>query len=293
MPSETALHPTEIVQPGWVRFSQSLHSGGITLEHQVQPSGECEVSGGSTHHLLIFELGNVSRQIIHMDGQEYDDSLRPGDLILIPAGVPFRCVCDSTDEVVSFNIDPLFLEQLSLTEICSSPAEVELVSTFKQRDRQIDWIVQSIQNEMQTAAWGSRLYLDSLTQLLAVHLLRSYASHPLKLSRSEPGLSVLKLNQVLDYINAHLEQEIQLTDLAQVTSFNLGYFASLFKQSMGMSPWQYIMQQRVERAKQLLKRQDYSIADIAVRCGFSSQSHLTYQFRKLTGVTPNTFRRNH
>lgn len=293
MSSKTALHPVEIVQPGWVRSSQSLHSGGIVLEHQVQPSGECEVSGGSTHHILIFELGNVSRQIIHMDGQEHDDSLRPGDLILIPAGVPFRCVCDSTDEVVAFNIDPLFLEQLSLVEDCSSSAQTELLSTFKQRDRQIEWIVQSIQKELQVAAWGSRLYLDSLTHLLAVHLLRSYASRPPKPLRAEPGLSDLKLSQVLDYINAHLEQEIQLVDLAQVTSFNPGYFAGLFKQSMGVSPWQYIVQQRIERAKELLKRQEYSIAEIAVRCGFSSQSHLTYQFRRTTGVTPSAYRRSY
>ncbi|MBD2102526.1 AraC family transcriptional regulator [Leptolyngbya sp. FACHB-261] len=290
MSSKSALHPADVIQPEWVLSSQSLHSSGLTIEHQVQPSGECEISGGLTHHVLVFELGNVSRQVIRMDGQEHDSSLRQGDILLIPAGVPFFSACEAMDEVLAFIINPFFLEQLSLAADCPQAERVELASTFKHRDRQIEWIVRSLQREMQTAALGSRLYLDSLTNLLAIHLLRHYTLQPLKQSKPEPGLGGLKLNRVIDYINAHLEQEIQLADLAQVTNFNPCYFASLFKQSMRISPWQYIMQQRVERAKKLLEQHNHSILEVALQCGFNSQSHFTYQFRRLTGMTPNAYR---
>jgi AraC family transcriptional regulator len=67
------------------------------------------------------------------------------------------------------------------------------------------------------------------------------------------------------------------------------YFASLFKQSMGVTPWQYVMQQRLERAKELLTQRDRSIVEIALQCGFKSQSHFTQQFRKFTGVTPKRY----
>lgn len=153
MSSQSALHPANVVQPEWVLSSQSLHSGRFTIEHQVQPTGECVISGGLTHHVLVFELSNVSRQVIRIDGREHDNSLRQADLLLIPAEIPFFSACEATDEVLAFIIDPIFLEQLSLAANCPQARPIELISKFKHRDLQIEGIVQSIQREMQTAEW--------------------------------------------------------------------------------------------------------------------------------------------
>lgn len=128
----------------------------------------------------MFELGHVSRQVMRLDGREYDNSLHQGDILLIPAGVPFFGACDSTDDILAFIIHPIFLEQLALAANCPQEG-VELISTFKCRDQQIEGIVQSLQREIHTAEWGSRLYLDSLTTLLAIHLLRHYTSQPVQL----------------------------------------------------------------------------------------------------------------
>ncbi|MBD3883295.1 helix-turn-helix transcriptional regulator [Phormidium tenue FACHB-886] len=68
-------------------------------------------------------------------------------------------------------------------------------------------------------------------------------------------------------------------------------FANLFKQAMGISPHRYVIQQRVERAKSLPSKTDLAIADIALRVGFSSQSHLTQQFKRFTGMTPKQVHR--
>ncbi|MGF1568848.1 MAG: helix-turn-helix transcriptional regulator [Nodosilinea sp.] len=78
--------------------------------------------------------------------------------------------------------------------------------------------------------------------------------------------------------------------MASVINIRPTYFASLFKQGMGISPHQYVIQQRVERAKIILVKTNLEIADIALQVGFSSQSHLTQRFKRITGMTPKQVR---
>jgi AraC family transcriptional regulator len=97
-------------------------------------------------------------------------------------------------------------------------------------------------------------------------------------------LSDHKLLQVIDYINDALDQDIKLADLAQLLGMSQSHFSRLFKRSMGLSPHQYLLHQRVERAKQLLKYTNQSLVEIALACGFDSHSHLSRQFRQLIQV---------
>ncbi|WP_242050619.1 helix-turn-helix transcriptional regulator [Oculatella sp. FACHB-28] len=83
---------------------------------------------------------------------------------------------------------------------------------------------------------------------------------------------------------------MSLAEVAGVINISPTYFASLFKQAMGISPHQYVIQQRVEKAKLMLKRTNLAIADIALQVGFSSQNHLTQQFKRITGMTPKQVR---
>ena len=104
------------------------------------------------------------------------------------------------------------------------------------------------------------------------------------------GLTRTQLQQVLDYIHTHLDRDLSLTELAEAIDISPTYFASLFKQAMGVSPHQYVIGQRVEGAKTMLSKTDLAIADIALQVGFSSQSHLTQQFKRLTSLTPKQIR---
>jgi AraC family transcriptional regulator len=104
------------------------------------------------------------------------------------------------------------------------------------------------------------------------------------------SLTQAQLQRSLDYIHTHLDRELSLTELAEVINISPTYFASLFKQAIDISPHQYVIQQRVERAKLMLLKTDLAIADIALQVGFSSQSHLTQQFKRFTGMTPKQAR---
>ncbi len=95
-----------------------------------------------------------------------------------------------------------------------------------------------------------------------------------------------QLQQAIKYIHPHLDRDLSLVEIAQVINISPTYFASLFKRATGISPHQYVIKQRVERAKLLLSKTDLAIANIALQVGFSSQSHLTQQFKQFTGMTP-------
>jgi AraC family transcriptional regulator len=125
---------------------------------------------------------------------------------------------------------------------------------------------------------------------LAVHLLRHYSLRQPLIQQFAGGLPKYKLQQILDYINEHLAEDLSLEVMAALVDMSLHYFCRLFKQSTGMSPHKYLTQQRIERAKQLLKLQNAAIADIAIQCGFANQGHFTKSFRQLTGMTPKVYR---
>ncbi|MBD2100411.1 helix-turn-helix domain-containing protein [Leptolyngbya sp. FACHB-261] len=96
--------------------------------------------------------------------------------------------------------------------------------------------------------------------------------------------------QAIDYIHTHLDRDLSLAGIAKVINISPTYFASLFKSAMGISSYQYVIQQRVERAKLMLSKTDLTIAEIASQVGFSSQSHLTQQFKRFTETTPKQVR---
>jgi AraC family transcriptional regulator len=128
--------------------------------------------------------------------------------------------------------------------------------------------------------------------LFRPHVLTSYDTDWSSLSSClDGGLSPYHVRQVIEHINNHLDGDLELERLAAIVQLSQYHFSRAFKRSTGMSPHQYVIQQRVERAKQLLRQGEMSICEIAIRCGFTHQSHLTRHFRRLMGVTPKVFQK--
>ena len=144
--------------------------------------------------------------------------------------------------------------------------------------------------ELQSGGMMGRLYIESLTQALVIHLLRHYSEVAQIFTPENRSLTSKQLQQAIDYIHTHLDRDLSLSQIAKIINISPTYFSSLFKRATGTSPHQYVIQQRVERAKLMLSKTDLVIADIALQVGFSSQSHLTQQFKRLTGVTPKQMR---
>ena len=192
------------------------------------------------------------------------------------------------------------MAQVATEALAINPDRLEVIPIFRTQDPQLEAIAMLLLTELKQENLGGRLYIDSLANVLAVQLLRQYSASKPQLAVYEGGLPPRQLQQILEYIHAHLDRDIKLADLAgsirhrrrYANGMSQFHFSHLFKQSIGISPYQYLLQQRIERAKQLLKQTDRSIMDIALECGFNSHSHLSKQFRQLAGMTPKAYRSN-
>jgi AraC family transcriptional regulator len=193
---------------------------------------------------------------------------------------------------VQIRITSDFIQSIARETLDINSDRLELLPEFRTRDPQIEAIAMMLLSELQQENLGGRLYTESLANLLAIHLLRQYSAAKPRFAIYEGGLSERRVIQVLEYINEHLDRDIKLADLAQLLGMSQFHFSHLFKQSIGMPPYKYLLQQRIERAKQLLKQTNKSIVDIAFLCGFNSHSHLSKQFRQFTGMTPKVYRAN-
>lgn len=167
--------------------------------------------------------------------------------------------------------------------------QVELLPQEPLYDPLILQIGLALKADLESHRPGGRLYAETMATTLAVHLLRNYSAHNPKSVHYSGGLSATQLRLVFDYINDHLEQELSLENLAEIAQLSPYHFCRSFKRSTGLTPHQYVIRQRVERAKLLLKDGKTGIAEVAAACGFTHQSHLNRHFKRLTGVTPKKF----
>jgi AraC family transcriptional regulator len=147
----------------------------------------------------------------------------------------------------------------------------------------------ALKADLESQRPGGRLYAETMANALAVHILRNYSTHSHKSVRYLGGLSTTQLKLVTGYINDYLDQELSLEELATIAQLSPYHFCRSFKRSTGFTPHQYIIRQRVERAKVLLKDGKMGIAEVSIVCGFTHQSHLNRHFKRLVGVTPKIF----
>lgn len=264
----------------------------VQVELLQYPSGEanCLFEG---EHTLYMSLAPRPLHYLHsQDGKTYTGLYQRGEILITPANTPLFARWEGQENCLQIRLTDKFVRKVARETVAGDCDRITLQPKFHTRDPQLESIGTMLLNEVQQGSLSNQLYVDSLSNILAVNLLRQHATTRPHLPTYEGGLPSRQLRQVLDYIDAHLDQEIKLADLAQLLDISQFHFSRLFKQSLGISPYQYLLQQRVECAKKLLKNTDRLITDIAFTCGFNSHSHLSKQFKQLTGMTPKAYRSN-
>ena len=277
--------------PSPVISSQDLGWESVIVEEFQQPPGMCEPDSWQEHTIALCLAHKPLRIWQAIGDRSYSGIYTKGDISITPADILNSYQAYGDDHYILIKIPPQLIKQVATETVNSDPDCIELVTEFRARNHQIEQLAMMLRTELHQGKNGmGQLYIETLTNALIVNLLRDYAGKP-QIPTYEGGLSDRQLLCVTDYINDCLTQTIKVQDLAELLGISRFHFSRLFKQTTGISPHQYVMQQRIELAKQLLK-QDVSIADIALDCGFNSHSHLGKYFRQMTGMTPKAYRQD-
>lgn len=243
-------------------------------------------------HTIGINLGHPLNAVERIDGRVYEGCLSRGRVNVLPACLPshWRWRERGEADVLHLYITPALLRDTAAEAGNINPDQIEIVNHLAVPDPQLEYIGLALMQELVTGCLGGRLFGESLATALAVQLLQKYSATKPVIPEFKGGLSKYKLRRVIEYINENLEHDVALTTLAGVVDMNVHHFAKMFKQNMGIAPHQYIIERRIERAKQLLTNTELSIIEVCHAVGFDNQSHFTKLFRRYTATTPKMYR---
>lgn len=263
---------------------------GIQLQYHRHPPHQLAENYSKQHRIIIHDRSLLPPLVEEMIEHRFQTKqFSSGDVTVVPANVLNSAYWDTEYEFITLSFEPSTFTRHTFD--LTDTADVEFIPNFSQPDPLIHSIGLTLKSELEFNGVGSRLYIDSLTAALMTHLLRHYSTQK-STSSSHSSLPKKQLQQVIDHIHQHLDRDLSLSELAIIVQMSPSYFSTLFKQSTGLAPHQFVIQCRIERAKQLLLQGERSIAEIAHDLGFTHQSHLSRHFKRLVGVTPKVFFRS-
>lgn len=261
---------------------------GVKLHRAHVKPGKMLEHPAPCHELNITLAGKLNTRRITSAGKLETINGTAGYLCFTPHGQVIEASWEKPLDNMGIMLDPGYVRETAI-ENRFSP-NFEFAESTRTDDPLIQHIGFALLKESISDTPAGNLYADSLIQTLTLHLLSNYTTTDSMPVPSNGGLSGHILRRVQEFINENLEEDMGLAEIAAVAGLSQFHFARSFRKTTGMTPQQYLMQQRIERAKELLSRADLPIVEVSLRTGFKNQSHFTTLFRKMTKLTPKTWR---
>ncbi|MCP3102444.1 AraC family transcriptional regulator [Myxococcus sp. K15C18031901] len=240
-------------------------------------------------HVLCLHLGDPVPVSYRVGLRERQGVRLHGQFCVVPAGSSTRWTLSRPATSLLLRLTPPLLQDAAETMRLGA-GEMDLAPSIHIRDAQVERIGWMMQAEEHDGYPGGRLFADSLASALAARLLALQSRQGPPSTREARALPAWRLRQVLEYIEANLDQDLRLAELAGVAGFSLSHFKPLFRRAMGMPVHRFVLERRVERARLRLLEGQTSLTEVALETGFSHPSHMARCMRRVLGLSPSQVR---
>ncbi|ALS60464.1 helix-turn-helix domain-containing protein [Pandoraea norimbergensis] len=259
---------------GWSGFGADLF-GVAAGAHRIP---------GIAHHRVGVHVGRPVKAVCRCEGPPTSRIQSHGDTDVIPAGMPGEWSDDNDCTILTIWFADDFVrntyDQLGLTA-----SEAQIRPQFQWRDARFQQMAWAMRAELEAKDASDPLYAESLCTAMLVRLAGAGMADRQQ-DRKTRTLSARAASRVIDYVEAHLDERLSLTELAALVDLSVPHFKVLFRETMGVPVHRYVVQRRLERAKALLIEGRLSVSQIALEAGFSHQSHMATWMKRELGATP-------
>lgn len=280
--------------------AQPTHAPPPHLPHGVRafgarlPRAQFSIQVPATvEDLLSVQLQASMAATVTMD-RTYDHEAVAGDAVVLPHAEQGRWIFKSSEhtEFLLLAFPPQFLQAVAECEFDGPGCAVELcLSQDAQPDPLLYGIAWELRQQFQVCGCPDMLYMESLLNTAALHLLRHYAAAKPRLHEAARCLAPHALRSVYDYIEANLDQPLTLEELGRVAQYSPFHLARRFHLATGQTLHHYVVMRRLAKAKLLLTTTNLPPHQVAALAGFSDQSQLSKQYRREYGCAPSAERR--
>jgi len=254
-----------------------------------------ELEFSSQSHLIILLPDGIAGGCDWSNGSQVGklSLVAPNTVIFNPAGHYLSIMKKTSQQhcrMLLLIINPALVMRLDVGEV--DVAELQFRQQIGIEDQGVCQTLAGIKQEMEFPGLNSKLYTDTLLMLLLMRLMRcaSNFAMPRRSFYVKGGLPNWRLRRALELLEADLTKTPTLAELARPLRLHPTSFCRAFKQSTGLSPHRFLLVQRINRAKEMMKDQKRTLTEIGLDCGFSSSSHFSVVFKRVTGVSPRIYR---
>jgi AraC family transcriptional regulator len=260
---------------------------GVLLERHEIPSMELPEHEHRELCLHLQVRGDDQMQW-WSEGRHGVERTFPGSIMVVPPGTRDRTLWKGASERLIVSLKPGFLEEVASSADVRVP---EFKTGWSVNDAGLQRILAEMGREASEGWPLGRLYADLTAANLASALLRRHAFDPVNLGHARGGLPTPQLRRVMEFMTANMDRDLHLDEIAREAGLSSFHFAREFRSVTSQTPYQYLLDQRIDRAKWLLKNHAWAVQEVAAMTGFQSPVNFVRAFRQRVGVTPGAWRK--
>ena len=286
--SISVLQGTQIIPivPNVVRRHPCLAARGLHVEHHAIGPSEFPEREPQQHNFYLHTGPAVRAEVKSPDfsGVQW---VRPGALWVMPQGSRHAVRFEGSVEGIALAFDPVLFD--NLVQSAGGKSSASIVQSLAASPPKIEHLMRALDHESSQPSADDHFGLECIATAIALAL-SQHARATAVVSKAGTRLAPRQIRAVQSYVEEHLDESIALAELAAAAGLSCFHFLRAFKQSLGVTPGQYVLDRRMERARSLLKSSTLSVAEVGICVGFDHSSHFTRAFSRVVGTAPSMFR---